>query len=248
MKLTVFSPDGTKSSEQDFAGLPTFDGDRGLQAVKEVIVAINANNRLGTHSTKTRAEVSGGGRKPWRQKGTGRARAGSNRSPLWSGGGVVFGPKPRDYSKKINGKVRALAFIRALFDRATAGEIAVIENFEIAPFKTKIVDQMVEERFALLRFPLLAEHPAQLQAGVKIIRPQLKQLAIRRDGSRRIIDGFKKIGQPFIKITDRNSVRQGGGKILAHLPGRAGLCLLLAQKQLGGARSLEPFSVVELRA
>src|ERR1035438_10739398 len=67
MKLTVFSPDGTKSSEQDFAGLPTFDGDRGLQAVKEVIVAINANNRLGTHSTKTRAEVSGGGRKPDRK-------------------------------------------------------------------------------------------------------------------------------------------------------------------------------------
>ena len=118
MKFTVFSPDGTTSREQEFAGLPTFEGDKGLQAVKEVIVAINANNRLGTHSTKTRAEVRGGGRKPWRQKGTGRARAGSTRSPLWSGGGVVFGPKPRDYNKKINGKVRALAFSRALFDRA----------------------------------------------------------------------------------------------------------------------------------
>jgi len=96
MKFTVFSPDGTTSREQEFAGLPTFEGDKGLQAVKEVIVAINANNRQGTHSTKTRAEVSGGGRKPWRQKGTGRARAGSSRSPLWSGGGVAFGPKPRD--------------------------------------------------------------------------------------------------------------------------------------------------------
>jgi large subunit ribosomal protein L4 len=143
MKFTVFSPDGTTSREQDFAGLPTFDGNKGLQAVKEVIVAINANNRLGTHSTKTRGEVSGGGRKPWRQKGTGRARAGSNRSPLWSGGGVVFGPKPRDYNKKINGKVRALAFSRALFDRATAGEIAVIENFGFTVSKTKVVDKVV---------------------------------------------------------------------------------------------------------
>ena len=106
MKLTVFSPDGKTSSERDFAGLPSFEGDKGLQAVKEVIVAINANNRQGTHSTKTRGEVRGGGKKPWRQKGTGRARAGSIRSPLWVGGGVVFGPKPRDYSKKVNSKVR----------------------------------------------------------------------------------------------------------------------------------------------
>jgi large subunit ribosomal protein L4 len=143
MKFTVFSPDGTTSREQEFAGLPTFEGDKGLQAVKEVIVAINANNRLGTHSTKTRAEVSGGGRKPWRQKGTGRARAGSNRSPLWSGGGVAFGPKPRDYDKKINGKVKALAFSRALFDRAVAGEIAVIENFGHTVAKTKIVNKVV---------------------------------------------------------------------------------------------------------
>ena len=143
MKFTVFSPDGTTSREQEFAGLPTFEGDKGLQAVKEVIVAINANNRLGTHSTKTRAEVRGGGRKPWRQKGTGRARAGSTRSPLWSGGGVVFGPKPRDYNKKINGKVRALAFSRALFDRATAGEIAVIENFGFTVAKTKVVSKVV---------------------------------------------------------------------------------------------------------
>ena len=126
MKLKVFSADGTTSSEKDFT-LPTFEGDKGLQAVKEVIVAINANNRQGTHSTKTRGEVRGGGKKPWRQKGTGRARAGSIRSPLWSGGGVVFGPKPRDYSKKINAKVKALAFSRALFDRASAGDIAVID-------------------------------------------------------------------------------------------------------------------------
>jgi len=143
MKLTVFNSDGTTSSEKDFAGLPVFEGDKGLQAVKEVIVAINANNRQGTHSTKTRGEVRGGGKKPWRQKGTGRARAGSIRSPLWVGGGVVFGPKPRDYSKKINGKVKQLAFSRALFDRAVAGEIAVIDTFVATDAKTKSMNQVV---------------------------------------------------------------------------------------------------------
>ena len=143
MKLKVFTPDGTSSREQEFAGFPTFEGDKGLQAVKEVIVAINANNRLGTHSTKTRGEVRGGGKKPWRQKGTGRARAGSIRSPLWPGGGIVFGPKPRDYSKKINSKVRALAFSRALFDRATAGDIDVFESFVASTAKTKEMNQVI---------------------------------------------------------------------------------------------------------
>ncbi|MEO5960952.1 MAG: 50S ribosomal protein L4 [Opitutaceae bacterium] len=143
MKLTVFSSDGKTSSEKDFADIPTFEGDKGLQAVKEVIVAINANNRQGTHSTKTRGEVRGGGKKPWRQKGTGRARAGSIRSPLGGGGGVVFGPKPRDYSKKINGKVKQLAFSRALFDRVSAGEIAVIETFDPATKKTKAMNAVV---------------------------------------------------------------------------------------------------------
>jgi large subunit ribosomal protein L4 len=179
MKFTVFSPDGTTSREQEFAGLPTFEGDRGLQAVKEVIVAINANNRLGTHSTKTRAEVSGGGRKPWRQKGTGRARAGSSRSPLWSGGGVVFGPKPRDYDKKINGKVKALAFSRALFDRATAGEIAVIENFGHTVAKTKVVDKVVgliapKGKILLVDAPFA---PATRMAARNIERVSLQEAA-----------------------------------------------------------------------
>jgi large subunit ribosomal protein L4 len=143
MKFTVFSSDGKTSTERDFAGIPTFEGDKGLQALKEVIVAIMANKRQGTHSTKTRGEVRGGGKKPWRQKGTGRARAGSIRSPLWSGGGVTFGPKPRDYSKKINRKVRQLAFGRALFDRAIAGEIAVIETFDPAVVKTKVMNEVL---------------------------------------------------------------------------------------------------------
>jgi large subunit ribosomal protein L4 len=179
MKLTVFNSDGTTSSEKDFAGLPVFEGDKGLQAVKEVIVAINANNRQGTHSTKTRGEVRGGGKKPWRQKGTGRARAGSIRSPLWVGGGVVFGPKPRDYSKKINGKVKSLAFSRALFDRAVAGEIAVIEAFAAPAAKTKAMNQVVTRiapkgRVLLVDAPFAAE---TARASRNIERVSLQEAA-----------------------------------------------------------------------
>jgi large subunit ribosomal protein L4 len=142
MKLKVYSPDAKTSREQEF-GLPVFEGDKGVQALKQVIVAIRANQRLGTHSTKRRGEVRGGGKKPWNQKGSGRARAGSIRSPLWPGGGVVFGPKPRDYTQKINGKVKSLAFSRALFERAVAGEIEVIEAWQVAPAKTKVISELL---------------------------------------------------------------------------------------------------------
>lgn len=142
MKLKVYSPDAKTSREQEF-DLPVFEGNRGVQALKQVIVAIRANMRLGTHSTKRRGEVRGGGKKPWNQKGSGRARAGSIRSPLWPGGGVVFGPKPRDYSQKINGKVKSLAFSRALFERAVAGEIEVIEAWQVAPAKTKVISELL---------------------------------------------------------------------------------------------------------
>jgi large subunit ribosomal protein L4 len=179
MKLTVFNSDGTSSREQDFAGIPSFEGDKGTQALKEVIVAINANNRQGTHSTKTRGEVRGGGKKPWRQKGTGRARAGSIRSPLWVGGGVVFGPKPRDYSKKINAKVKSLAFSRALFDRASAGEIAVIEQFVVDVKKTKAVN-VILGRIAPAGKVLLVDAPfskGTAQAARNIERVYLQEAA-----------------------------------------------------------------------
>lgn len=143
MKLKVYNNDGTASGESEFEGLPVFEGDRGVQAVKEVIVAQAANARQGSASTKTRAEVRGGGKKPWRQKGTGRARAGSNRSPIWVGGGIVFGPRPRDYSKKINKKVKALAFQRALFDRVNDGSLVVVEALGIAPAKTKEASKLI---------------------------------------------------------------------------------------------------------
>ncbi len=143
MKLKVYTVDGSQFVEKDFDAIETFEGDKGLQAVKQVAVAHRANARQGTRSTKTRGEVSGGGKKPFKQKGTGRARAGSTRSPLWSGGGVVFGPRPQDFSQKINAKVKNLALRRAFFDRAVAGEVEVIERFEAASAKTKEISQLM---------------------------------------------------------------------------------------------------------
>ena len=105
--------------------------------VHEVVVALLANRRQGTKSAKTRAEVRGGGRKPWRQKGTGRARAGTSRSPLWSGGGVIFAPKPRDFSKKVNKKVKNLA-MRSVFSAKVADqELRVLDNLAVENAKTK---------------------------------------------------------------------------------------------------------------
>jgi large subunit ribosomal protein L4 len=105
--------------------------------VHRAVVRQLANARQGTASTKTRAEVRGGGRKPWRQKGTGRARAGSNRSPLWRGGGVIFGPKPRDFSIKMNRKERRLALRTALSSQSD--NMIVVENFaeQLSQPKTK---------------------------------------------------------------------------------------------------------------
>jgi large subunit ribosomal protein L4 len=98
-----------------------------------------ANQRQGTAATKTRSLVRGGGRKPWRQKGTGRARSGSNRSPVWVGGATVFGPQPRDYSAKLPKKVRRLALVSALSQRASEGNVAVVDGFRFDAPKTASV-------------------------------------------------------------------------------------------------------------
>ncbi|MDQ8187226.1 50S ribosomal protein L4 [Pelagicoccus sp. SDUM812002] len=143
MKLKLFKNDGSANGETEVDGVPVFEGDKGVQAVKEVVVAQAANARQGSANTKTRGEVRGGGKKPWRQKGTGRARAGSNRSPIWVGGGIVFGPRPRDYSKKINKKVKTLAFGRALFDRIADESIVVVDALDISPAKTKVGEALI---------------------------------------------------------------------------------------------------------
>lgn len=103
----------------------------------DVVCMQRANRRRGTASTKTRGEVSGSGAKPWRQKGTGRARAGSKKSPLWRGGGTVFGPKPRDYSYKLPKKVRRLALRMALSARLSEGNLVIVDEFKLPEIKTK---------------------------------------------------------------------------------------------------------------
>jgi large subunit ribosomal protein L4 len=108
-----------------------------VPVMHQVVRAQLAAARAGTHATKTRGEVSGGGKKPWRQKGTGRARQGSNRAPHWTGGGVVFGPQPRSYEMKVPRKMRALALRSALSDRAREGRIAVVDGFTFESPKTK---------------------------------------------------------------------------------------------------------------
>jgi len=142
MKLKVYSSDGAKAQEKDFA-LKEFEGKKGLQALKETLVAYQANARQGTSKTKDFGEVKGTGKKPWRQKGTGNARHGSRRSPLWVKGAVVFGPRPRDWSLTINQKVRQLALQRALFDKASEGGLSLIEKIAPAQPKTKAINQVL---------------------------------------------------------------------------------------------------------
>ncbi len=118
--------------------------EKGEQAVHESVVAFLASLRAGSANTKTRGEKRGGGRKPWRQKGTGNARAGSNRSPIWTGGGVTFGPKPRNFSKNLNKKVRRLAMRRALAERVQADELIVVEDFGFEKPSTKAAVAFLE--------------------------------------------------------------------------------------------------------
>ena len=112
--------------------------------LKKMIKLQLAAQRQGTAKTKTRAEVSGGGKKPWKQKGTGRARAGSNRSPIWRGGGIVFGVTPRDYAFKINKKERELAIKSALSLKAQNNELIVLDTIKMADLKTKELKSMIE--------------------------------------------------------------------------------------------------------
>ncbi len=145
MKLKVYTADGSSSQEKEFEHIPVMEGERGRAALRQFIIAHQANKRQGNACTKTRAEVSGSGKKPWRQKGTGRARAGSRRSPIFSGGGVAFGPKPRDYSQKVNRKIKLLAFQRAIFERAQKEEIVVIEKWEISEPKTRLINTVLNK-------------------------------------------------------------------------------------------------------
>jgi large subunit ribosomal protein L4 len=131
-----FSPLSTKDAASKLK-VDLIENGIGTQALHETVVAYQANRRAGTHSTKTKATVAGSGKKPWRQKGTGNARSGYKSSPVWSGGGVVFGPHPRDYSKKTNKNVKQLALKKAISSRVNAGEVYLIEPITLSKPKTR---------------------------------------------------------------------------------------------------------------
>ena len=135
-KTTLYNTKAEKVGEIELNDL-VFGIEANKEAMHTMVVNYLANQRQGTQSTKTRTEVSGGGRKPWRQKGTGRARQGSIRAPQWTGGGVALGPKPRSYRFTVNKKLRRLALKSALSTKVAENEIIVIDELKLDSFKTK---------------------------------------------------------------------------------------------------------------
>lgn len=144
-----------------------------------VVRAQLAAKRTGTHSTKTRGEVSGGGHKPWRQKGTGKARAGSTRSPLWRGGAIIHGPRPRSYEFKVNRKVRQLALKMALSAKVGESSLLLVDKFDLAEAKTKLMAKVAGDlglKKALIVLPE-SDNKLELSArnlpGIKVIRQDM---------------------------------------------------------------------------
>jgi len=142
-KLTVYDLLGNAIEEIDVSDR-VFDAEINHDLMHQIVVGYEANQRVGTASTKTRAVVSGGGRKPWRQKGTGRARAGSTRSPLWRHGGVAFGPLPRDYRHKLPKKMRQAALRSALTSKVKDGQLVVVDRLAFEEPKTKKMAEAIK--------------------------------------------------------------------------------------------------------
>ena len=143
-KLSVYNMAGKTTGEEIELNEEVFGVEFNEPVVHQAIVMQQANQRQGTSATKTRGMVRGGGRKPWRQKGTGHARVGSTRSPLWVGGGVTFGPQPRSYVKDMPRKARRLAIRCALSAKVAAGQMVIIDNIAFDDFKTKRTIEMLE--------------------------------------------------------------------------------------------------------
>ena len=144
MKFEFFNADGSSSGEKEVASFPTFEGEKGVDALRQTIIAIHANQRQGNASTKLRSEVSGSGKKIYRQKGLGVGRAGDKKAIQRRGGGVIFGPRPRSYNQKLNKKIKRLALGRALYDQANASGICLISEWKISQPKTKIFNTLIK--------------------------------------------------------------------------------------------------------
>ena len=143
-KVAVYTMDGVENGQIELKD-SVFNVEVNVPVMHEAVVAHLANKRQGTQSALTRAEVRGGGKKPYRQKGTGRARQGSIRAPQWVGGGVVFAPKPRDYSKKMNKKARRVAIRSALSSRVQENKLLVLEELALPEIKTKAMQKVLNQ-------------------------------------------------------------------------------------------------------
>src|SRR6266704_524349 len=187
MSAKVLSKAAAKEAKIDL-----IEDGRGTQAVHDAVVAMRAARRSGSANTKSKAEVDLSGAKPWRQKGTGRARAGYKSSPIWRGGGVVFGPKPRDYSKKISKSVRRLAFQKALTERINAGDVLTVEKFVVPEPKTKsflaLLKKQTDTRKVLLISDAFDQTTFKSARNVKLVK-----LATAADVNTEQLLAFEKI-------------------------------------------------------
>ena len=176
MTFDVLDNSGKKVSDVELSDA-VFGITPNEKVMHAAVVNFLANQRQGTQSTKTRAEVSGGGRKPWRQKGTGHARQGSTRSPQWTHGGVALGPKPRDYSYTLNKKVKRLAIKSALSDKAANGNLIIVDSLAMDEYKTKTVANLLAavgaEGKSLVATAVLEEKLVKSAANICCVKTSL---------------------------------------------------------------------------
>ena len=169
LKMKVYDMAGKEVSKIELSDA-VFGIEPNRTVMHAAVVNYLANQRQGTQSTKTRGEVAGGGKKPYRQKGTGHARQGSTRSPQWRHGGIALGPKPRDYRKSLNKKVKRLAMISALSAKAASGDLVVVDKIELEEYRTKTMVEMLEaldaDRKAMIVMPEKNEHVIQSASNI----------------------------------------------------------------------------------
>ena len=203
--IAVLNMQGQEVGQQELSEA-VFGIEPNVSVMNDMVKNYLANQRQGTQSALTRSEVSGGGKKPWRQKGTGRARQGSIRSPQWTHGGIALGPKPRDYSYRLNKKVKRLAMVSALSAKAQAGEMVVIDKIEAAEYKTKTVAAMLKAvdatKKALIVTPAvdekLVKSAANLAGVSTTVVGQINTYAVLNGGKLVIsADAAKKLEEVF---------------------------------------------------
>jgi large subunit ribosomal protein L4 len=199
MSVSILTMEAAKAAQFNVV-----ENGKGTQAVHETVVAARAARRSGSACTKTKATVALSGRKPWRQKGTGRARAGYASSPVWRGGGVVFGPQPRDYSKRVTKSVKRLAFRKALSERIAAGDVLVVERFAVSAPKTKDFLALLKQQTEATKVLIIGAFDATTSKAARNVRPV--ELARASDVNAEQLLAFRKIivtGEALAELAER---------------------------------------------